>query len=132
MKKIKITNLVNIIYKFIKKIYNGEFLYLCNNKIIDIHSETIRNSEVKKAYKKKLTLYKKTCETEKIGEIKLNLYNPYDINRFDINNPKLPSAGNSLNNYEKEFLKEHLLIGNLCRKCKFTEIIIILVKKKNM
>ena len=92
-----------------KEINSGNIIYICDGRIIDIHGSTSRG---KKTYKKTLTNYIKNCETDKLGILKLNLYNPYDDNRFDINNPKIPGAGQSLNNYEKKFfrLKENAFV----------------------
>ena len=85
-----------------KEINSGNIIYICDGRIIDVHGSTGKG---KKTYKKTLTKYIKTCDTTKIGIIKLNLYNPYDENRFNINNPKLPGASQTLNNYETKFFR---------------------------
>ena len=85
-----------------KEINSGNIIYMCEGRIIEVHGSTGKG---KKTYKKTLTKYIKTCDTTKVGIIKLNLYNPYDENRFNINNPKLPGASQTLNNYEKKFFR---------------------------
>ena len=80
----------------------GEILYVCNNKIIDVHCI---DSKGNKKYKKSLTNYIKKFETDKVGSITLNLYNPYDVNRFNIDQPKQPTAEHRLNEYEKNFFR---------------------------
>ena len=85
-----------------KEINSGNIIYICEGRIIDVHGSTGKG---KKTYKKTLSKYIKTCDTTKVGIIKLNLYNPYDEKRFDINNPKLPGASQKLNNYENKFFR---------------------------
>ena len=85
-----------------REINSGNLIYICEGRIIDIHGSTGRG---KTTYRKNLTKYIKKCDTEIIGILKLNLYNPFDEKRFDINDPKLPCASNKLNCYEEKFFR---------------------------
>ena len=79
-----------------------EYIYVADNRVIDVHGTT---SKGKNSYKSKLSKYHPYAETEKVGILVLHLYNPYQTDRFNLELPSLPGAGNILNDFEKKFFE---------------------------
>ena len=79
-----------------------EYIYVADNRVIDVHGTT---SKGKNSYKSKLSKYHPYAETEKVGILVLHLYNPYQTDRFNLELPSLPGAGNILNDFEKTFFE---------------------------